>query len=65
MARKKREVKPLPTLWEVSDELWTINQHILDELDPPAETGRLRADPPLHRPIGPTPIFAQARPVRL
>ena len=30
-----------------------------------ADVERLRADPPLHRPIGPTPIFAQARPVRL
>jgi putative transposase len=42
MARKKREIKPLPTIWEVSDELWEIIQGILDELDPPAVTGRPR-----------------------
>ena len=45
MARKKREVKTLPTIWQVSDELWTIVQDILDELDPAAETGRSRTDP--------------------
>lgn len=42
MARKKREVEPLPTIWEVSDELWEIIQGILNELDPPAATGRPR-----------------------
>ena len=42
MARTKREIKPLPTIWEVSDELWAIIQKILDELDPPAGTGRPR-----------------------
>ena len=45
MARKKRQIKPLPTIWEVSDELWEIIQNTLDELDPPAETGRPRTDP--------------------
>jgi transposase len=42
MARKKRKVKPLPTIWEVSDELWETVQQILDEMDPPAATGRPR-----------------------
>ena len=42
MARQKKQVKPLPTIWEVSDELWDIIQPILDELDPPAQTGRPR-----------------------
>lgn len=42
MARRKRTVKPLPTIWEVNDELWSIIQVILDELDPPAGTGRPR-----------------------
>ena len=42
MARQKKQVKVLPTIWEVSDELWDIVQSILDELDPPAETGRPR-----------------------
>ena len=42
MARQKKQVKVLPTIWEVSDELWDIIQSVLDELDPPAETGRPR-----------------------
>lgn len=42
MARRKKAVEPLPTIWEVNDELWEIIQSILDELDPPAETGRPR-----------------------
>jgi len=42
MARHKKAVEPLPTIWEVNDELWEIIQSILDELDPPAETGRPR-----------------------
>jgi putative transposase len=42
MARKKREVKPLPTIWKVNDELWSIVQDIIGELDPPAWTGRPR-----------------------
>jgi len=44
MARSKRQVKPLPTIWEVSDELWSIIANILDKLDPPADTGRKRID---------------------
>jgi putative transposase len=44
MARRKRTVKPLPTIWEVNDELWSIIQSILDELDPPPATGRPRID---------------------
>ena len=42
MARHKKAVEPLPTIWEVNDELWEIIQSILDELDPPGETGRPR-----------------------
>jgi putative transposase len=45
MARQKRKVKPLPTIWEVSDELWSIIKPILDELDSPPWTGRKRTDP--------------------
>jgi putative transposase len=44
MARQKRKVKPLPTIWEVSDELWQIIEPILNELDPPNWTGRERID---------------------
>lgn len=42
MARRKKVVKPLPTIWEVNDELWNIIQPILNELDPSAKTGRPR-----------------------
>ena len=45
MARRKRKVKPLPTIWEVSDEQWSIIQPLLDERDPPSWTGRNRIDP--------------------
>ena len=44
MARQKRKVKPLPTIWEVSDELWNCIQPILEELDPISHTGRPRID---------------------
>jgi len=42
MARRKKEYEPLPTIWKVSDELWEIIRPILEELDPPAKTGRPR-----------------------
>lgn len=44
MARTKRKVKPLPTIWRVPDELWKIIKPVLDELDLPAATGRKRTD---------------------
>jgi len=44
MARNKKTHQPLPTIWQVGDELWNIIQNILDELDPPARTGRPRTD---------------------
>ena len=45
MARRKRQVKPLPTIWEVSDELWAIIEPILNQRDPPRATpGRGRID---------------------
>lgn len=44
MARRKKTYQPLPTIWEVNDELWSIIQSILDDLDPPAKTGRPRTD---------------------
>jgi putative transposase len=42
MMKKK---KPLPTIWEVSDELWKRMEPLILELDPPKETGRPRANP--------------------
>lgn len=44
MAKRKKAVEPLPTIWEVNDELWGIIQDILQELDPPGRTGRPRSD---------------------
>ena len=44
MARQKRKVKPLATIWEVDDELWKIIQSIVIEMDPPSWTGRDRID---------------------
>lgn len=46
MARRKKKVETLPTIWEVNDELWATFASILAELDPPPEAiGRPRADP--------------------
>jgi len=42
MARRKKKYEPLPTIWKVDDALWAIIQSILQELDPPAKTGRPR-----------------------
>jgi len=42
MARRKKAVEPLGTIWEVNDELWNIIQNNLAQLDPPAATGRPR-----------------------
>ena len=43
MAKRKKKYEPLATIWEVNDELWAIIHSILEELDPPAPTGRPRA----------------------
>ena len=44
MAGRKKTYEPLPTIWEVDDELWAIIQSTLAELDPAAATGRPRTD---------------------
>jgi len=45
MARTKRIVKPLDTIWECPDDLWDhVIVPILDSLDPPRHTGRKRID---------------------
>lgn len=36
--------EPLPTIWEVTDELWAQIGPVLCELDPPKATGRKRVD---------------------
>ena len=42
MAKHKKAVEPLPTIWRVNDQLWEIIESIREELDPPAATGRPR-----------------------
>lgn len=44
MAKRKGEIKPLPTIWRVSDDLWGRIEPIILDLDPPAATGRKRND---------------------
>lgn len=44
MPRKRKEPKPLPTIWRVPDALWTQIAPILAEHDPPKATGRKRID---------------------
>jgi putative transposase len=44
MARQKREVEPLPTIWRVTDELWADIQPILNKHDPPKRKGRKRVN---------------------
>jgi putative transposase len=40
-----KKKKPLPTIWEVPDELWKRMEPLILEMDPPKETGRPRANP--------------------
>jgi putative transposase len=42
MAKRKRQWKELPTIWRCPDDLWNEFERVLDELDPPATTGRKR-----------------------
>lgn len=45
MARTRRTVQDLPTIWECPDDLWNnVIVPILDALDPPKRTGRKRID---------------------
>src|SRR5215472_2675336 len=44
MAKRKRTVKPLPTIWHVPDALWNIIKPILAKYDRPQRTGRPRID---------------------
>jgi putative transposase len=37
-------VEPLPAIWRVDDALWTRIESIIGEVDPPAPTGRPRAE---------------------
>src|SRR5215218_2734519 len=44
MTETPTQVKPLPTIWRVPDELWEIIEPILEKHDPPKSTGRPRID---------------------
>ena len=44
MRRRRKEPKPLPTIWRVPDDLWERIEPLLSELDPPKATGRPRID---------------------
>jgi putative transposase len=45
MAKRRKKLKALPTIWRVPDELWNKIQPIISKLDPPKLTGRKRIDP--------------------
>jgi transposase len=44
MARRKKAVKPLPTIWRVDDALWAKAEGVLVEHDPRARFGPPRID---------------------
>ena len=44
MARVKKSVEPLPTIWRVDDALWAKAERVLEEHDPPARFGPDRID---------------------
>jgi putative transposase len=41
---RQTQAQALPTIWQVSDELWEQVRPIIMELDPPKQTGRKRID---------------------
>lgn len=45
MGRKRKEVKPLPTIWHTPDALWERVEPLIAQLDPPKRTGRKRINP--------------------
>jgi len=45
MGRNGNEVKRLPTIWHVPDELWDKTRPIINQHDPSKHTGRKRIDP--------------------
>jgi putative transposase len=44
MARRKKQAKPLPTIWHADEKLWGEVEAVLKELDPPAHYGPERID---------------------
>jgi len=45
MAKKRKKLKTLPTIWQVPEELWNKIKPIIQQHDPPKHTGRKRIDP--------------------
>ena len=45
MAKAAAADKPLPTIWNVPDDLWAMIEPVLAELDPPHRGHRPRTDP--------------------
>ena len=45
MAKKRKKLKALPTIWHVPDELWDKIEPIIRKHDPPKHTGRKRIQP--------------------
>src|SRR5688572_12606993 len=44
MARRKKQLEPLPTIWHADDALWAKVAQVLAEYDPPAGYGPARID---------------------
>ncbi len=44
MSKRKQSPVPLPTIWQVPDELWARLEPLILELDPPKKTGRRRIE---------------------
>lgn len=44
MAKSKRVVEPLPTIWNCPDDLWQMIAGVLEEVDPPHQGHRSRVD---------------------
>lgn len=44
MARKKKQVEPLATIWRADDALWAKVEAVLEEHDPPSKFGPERID---------------------
>jgi len=58
MAKRRRKNEPLPTIWNVPDELWELIVPILDTYDPRAPTGRPRVRPSMASSIVCAAVFS-------
>jgi len=45
MAKKRKKLKILPTIWRVPDQLWDKIEPIIQKYDPAKHTGRKRIEP--------------------